>query len=153
MQRFHTFTYNHYLGPFPPLGGLILYNLHALPYTAIRIHNSNFHSHLCQGVGLAQHHGRGPLPCQGYFLRPPGGSYFHTHPVSVQVPAPETIFFGHLGVTFTAGPVPAAIYSSLLPRGSPNNLRTFKLLPCSIEYTTSLVVSAVFNDESTKCSH
>ena len=48
---------------------------------------------------------------RGTFSTPQGGHTFLRTPAA---PAPETIFFGHLEVTFTAVPVPAAIYSSLL---------------------------------------
>ena len=47
-------------------------------------------------VGLAQHR---LLLCQGHFLHPPGGVILSYAP---RPPLPETIFFGHLGVTFTA---------------------------------------------------
>ena len=47
-------------------------------------------------VGLAQHR---LLLCQGHFLHPPGGVILSYAPTP---PLPETIFFVHLGVTFTA---------------------------------------------------
>ena len=58
-----------------------------------------------------------PSSARGTFSTPQGGHTFLRTPTA---PAPETIFFGHLGVTFTAVPVPGAIYS-LLPYRVPTS--------------------------------
>ena len=63
-----------------------------------------------------------PPSARGTFSTPQGGHTFLRTPAA---PAPETIFFGHLGVTFTAVPVPGAIYSPLLPGPQLTNIVDF----------------------------
>ena len=82
-----------------------------IQYMPLPIDNSNFRLHLCQGGGWLNIT-TGPPSARGTFSTPQGGHTFLRTPAA---PAPETIFFGHLGVTFTAVPVPRAIYSPLLP--------------------------------------
>ena len=81
----------------------------------------------------------GLLLCQGHFLHPPGGVILSSAPPP---PLPETIFFGHLGVTFTAvlcqEQYILSFYMYKVPEAS---------------YLSSTVAGAVFDDESTKCSH
>ena len=81
----------------------------------------------------------GLLLCQGHFLHPPGGVILSYAPTP---PLPETIFFGHLGVTFTAvlcqEQYILSFYMYKVPEAS---------------YLSYKVAGAVFDDESTKCSH